>query len=93
MRAAARLPHLRSRGVETGRKYDRENPTCIHYDLKLKVSLRGAGKKRSSQIDLLNKSDVVLAPSDLYETGWLVLVGLPVESVTRKQDDWQAKRI
>ncbi|OAA62074.1 hypothetical protein LEL_10738 [Akanthomyces lecanii RCEF 1005] len=61
--AAARLPLLRSRDVETGREYDRENPTCIHYDLKLKVSLRGAGKKRSSQIALLNKSDVVLAPT------------------------------
>lgn len=66
--AAARLPLLRSRDVETGREYDRENPTCIHYDLKLKVSLRGAGKKRSSQIDLLNKSDIVLAPSELWES-------------------------
>ncbi|EJP63495.1 uncharacterized protein BBA_07671 [Beauveria bassiana ARSEF 2860] len=66
--AAARLPLLRSCDVEPGREYDRENPTCIHYDLKLKVSLRGAGKKRSSQIDLLNKSDVVLAPSELWES-------------------------
>ncbi|KAJ6788121.1 hypothetical protein PWT90_07396 [Aphanocladium album] len=65
---AERLPLLRLCDVETDREYNRENPTCIHYDLKLKVSLRGAGKKRSSQVDLLNKSDVILAPSALWDT-------------------------
>lgn len=50
----------------TGREYNRDNPTCIHYDLKLKVSLRGAGKKRGrARSILLNKSGVVLAPCDL----------------------------
>ncbi|KAJ3487426.1 hypothetical protein NLG97_g6416 [Lecanicillium saksenae] len=65
--AAERLPLLRLCDVETDREYNRENPTCIHYDLKLKVSLRGAGKKRSSQVDLLNTSDVILAPSALWD--------------------------
>ncbi|KAF1730666.1 hypothetical protein CRV24_008735 [Beauveria bassiana] len=63
--AAERLPLLRLRDIKTGREYDRETPTCIHHDLKLKVSLRSAGRKRSSQVDLLNKFDVILAPSDL----------------------------
>lgn len=58
---------LRSCDVKSGRKYDKENSTSSHYDRRLKVSVRGVGKKRLSQIDLLNKSGVVLAPSDLWE--------------------------
>ncbi|KAM3490242.1 hypothetical protein MY3957_006481 [Beauveria namnaoensis] len=61
------LPLLRLCDVEPQRVYDRSNPTCIHYDFKLKVFQRGAGKKRSMQVDLLNKSDLVLAPSDLWD--------------------------
>ncbi|KAM3490547.1 hypothetical protein MY3957_006161 [Beauveria namnaoensis] len=61
-----RLPLLRSCDFDFGRDYDRNNPTCIHYDLKLKILQRGAGKKRSMQVDLLQRTNVVLAPSDLW---------------------------
>lgn len=65
-RITNRLPLPRSCDIDSGREYDRDSPTCIHYDLKLKILLRGAGKKRSMQVDLLHKPNLVLAPSDLW---------------------------
>ncbi|KAJ2982300.1 hypothetical protein NQ176_g1473 [Zarea fungicola] len=63
----SRFPLLRSSDIDPDRDYDRNNPTCIHYDLKLKISQRGAGRKRSTQVELFNKPNIVLAPSDLWK--------------------------
>lgn len=61
------LPLLRSRDIEPDRVYDKENPTCIHYNLELKVYQRGIGKKRSVAVDVVSKNDLIIAPSDVWE--------------------------
>lgn len=49
------LPLLRSGDVEPDRAYDRNNPTCIHYDLKLEIFKRGVGKIRSAAVETVSK--------------------------------------
>ncbi|KAJ3497373.1 hypothetical protein NLG97_g1955 [Lecanicillium saksenae] len=60
-----RLPHLRSCDVDSGRDYDRNYPTGFHYD---HILQRGAGKKTSKQVYLLQKTKSPLHQSTSGET-------------------------
>lgn len=58
---------LRSGDLEPDRAYDRNNPTCIHYDLMLTVFNRGIGKLKSVKVHTISKKDLVLASSDVWK--------------------------
>ena len=61
------LPLLRLADWEEGRRYDRDHPICIHYDIRWKVSQYVGQRKRASEVWKRDEPDVVLAPSDLWE--------------------------
>lgn len=63
-----RLPLLRSAEFDASRDYDRNYPICIHYDLKWKLKFRENRKKRYSVAATRCESDLVLCPSDYWET-------------------------
>ncbi|KFA51017.1 hypothetical protein S40293_10156 [Stachybotrys chartarum IBT 40293] len=74
------LPLLRLSGWKRDKHYDKNNPECIHYDLRWKVSHRENIRARHafSGTDL----DLVLAPSDL----WRDTLQSRLESLLKDED-------
>ncbi|KAK4148502.1 hypothetical protein C8A00DRAFT_47649 [Chaetomidium leptoderma] len=62
------LPLLRLSGWEPNKQYDKNNPECIHYDFRWKISQRENIRARHvcSDTDL----DLVLAPSDFWRANF-----------------------
>jgi hypothetical protein len=58
------LPLLRLSNWNRNKHYDKNNPECIHYDLKWKISQRE--NIRARQVYVGSDSDLVLAPSDYW---------------------------
>ena len=59
------LPLLRLSGWEADKQYDKNNPICIHYDFRWKISQRE--NIRSRHICSDTDPDLVLAPSGVWE--------------------------
>ncbi|KAH8747628.1 hypothetical protein F5883DRAFT_437030 [Diaporthe sp. PMI_573] len=59
------LPLLRLSGWESNKQYDKDNPECIHYDFRWKVSQRENIRARHVCLD--TDPDLVLAPSDFWK--------------------------
>ncbi|KAL0929600.1 uncharacterized protein CTRU02_215498 [Colletotrichum truncatum] len=60
------LPLLRLTDWDSTKQYDKDNPVCIHYDFRWKVSQRS--KIRARQVCSDTDLDLVLAPGDFWET-------------------------
>jgi hypothetical protein len=60
----ASLPLLRLSGWELDKQYDKNNPVCIHYDFRWKISQRENIRVRTVFSD--TDPDLVLAPSDFW---------------------------
>ena len=59
------LPLLRLSGWEADKQYDKNNPICIHYDFRWKISQRENIRARHICSD--TDPDLVLAPSSVWE--------------------------
>jgi hypothetical protein len=59
------LPLLRLSGWEADKQYDKNNPICIHYDFRWKISQRENIRARHICSD--TDPDLVLAPSGVWE--------------------------
>lgn len=59
------LPLLRLGDWDQSRQYDKNNPECIHYDFKWKVSVRGNIRAQNNWAG--SSPDIVLAPSDHFK--------------------------
>jgi hypothetical protein len=62
------LPLLRLSGWEPNKQYDKNNPECIHYDFRWKVSQRENIRARHVCSD--TDPDLVLAPSDFWKVNF-----------------------
>jgi len=62
------LPLLRLSGWDSRKKYDKNNPECIYYDLRWKVSQRENIRARHVCLD--TDPDLVLAPSDFWQVNF-----------------------
>lgn len=62
------LPLLRLSGWEPNKQYDKNNPECIHYDFRWKVSQRENIRARHVCSD--TDPDLVLAPSDFWKANF-----------------------
>ncbi|KFY68606.1 hypothetical protein V496_00949 [Pseudogymnoascus sp. VKM F-4515 (FW-2607)] len=75
------LPLLRLSGWESDKQYDKNNPVCIHYDLRWKISQRENIRARRVCSD--TDPDLVLAPSDF----WKVKFQARLESLIQEMKD------
>ena len=62
------LPLLRLSGWEPNKQYDKNNPECMHYDFRWKVSQRENIRARHVCSD--TDPDLVLAPSDFWKVNF-----------------------
>ncbi|WYZ38365.1 hypothetical protein EsH8_III_000279 [Colletotrichum jinshuiense] len=62
------LPLLRLSDWDRTKQYDKNNPECIHYDFRWKVSQRE--RIRARQVCSDTDPDLVLAPSDFWEVNF-----------------------
>ena len=74
------LPLLRLSGWESDKQYDKNNPVCIHYDFRWKISQRENIRARHVYSD--TDPDLVLAPSDF----WKVNFQARLESLLKDED-------
>ena len=74
------LPLLRLSGWEVDKQYDKNNPVCIHYDFRWKISQRENIRARTVFSD--TDPDLVLAPSDF----WNVNFQARLESLLQDED-------
>lgn len=74
------LPLLRLGSWESSKQYDKNNPECIHYDFRWKVSQRENIRARHVYSD--TDPDLVLAPSDF----WKVKFQSRLESLLKDKD-------
>ncbi|KAI9762389.1 MAG: hypothetical protein M1840_001250 [Geoglossum simile] len=74
------LPLLRLSGWEEDKQYDKNNPVCIHYDFRWKISQRENIRARHVCSDI--DPDLVLAPSDF----WKVNFQARLESLLKDKD-------
>ena len=59
------IPLLRLSGWRRDKQYDKNNPVCIHYDYRWKISQREKIRARHVYSD--TEPDLVLAPSDFWK--------------------------
>jgi hypothetical protein len=62
------LPLLRLSGWKSDKQYDKNNPVCIHYDFRWKISQRENIRARHVCSD--TDPDLVLAPSDFWKVNF-----------------------
>ncbi len=62
------LPLLRLSGWDSNKQYDKNNPECIHYDFRWKVSQRENIRARHVCSD--TDPDLILAPSDFWKVNF-----------------------
>jgi hypothetical protein len=74
------LSLLRLSGWEVDKQYDKNNPVCIYYDFRWKISQRENVRARTVCSD--TDSDLVLAPSDF----WNVNFQARLESLLQDED-------
>ncbi len=74
------LPLLRLSGWTSDKQYDKNNPVCIHYDFRWKISQRENIRARHVCSD--TDPDLVLAPSDF----WKVNFQARLESLLKDED-------
>jgi hypothetical protein len=74
------LPLLRLSGWKVDKQYDKNNPVCIHYDFRWKISHRENIRARHVCSD--TDPDLVLAPSDF----WKVNFQARLESLLHDED-------
>ena len=74
------LPLLRLGAWNSDQQYDKNNPICIHYDFRWKVSHRQNTRARNVYSD--TDPDLVLAPSDF----WKVNFEARLESMLKDED-------
>ena len=74
------LPLLRLSGWESDKQYDKNNPVCIHYDFRWKISQSENIRARHVCSD--TDPDLVLAPSDF----WKINLQARLESLLQDED-------
>jgi hypothetical protein len=74
------LPLLRLSGWEADRQYNKNNPVCIHYDFRGKISQRE--NIRARNVCSNTDPDLVLAPSDF----WKIKFKARLESLLQDKD-------
>ncbi|KFY26196.1 hypothetical protein V491_01425 [Pseudogymnoascus sp. VKM F-3775] len=75
------LPLLRLSGWKSGKQYDKNNPVCIRYDFRWKISQRENIRARHVCSD--TDPDLVLAPGDF----WKVKFQAQLESLMKEMKD------
>ncbi|KAH8800845.1 hypothetical protein F5884DRAFT_809026 [Xylogone sp. PMI_703] len=73
------LPLLRLSSWERDRQYDKNNPICIHYDFRWKISQRENIRRRNICLD--TDRDLVLAPSDFWEDSFQIRLGKIIDEL------------